>query len=175
MEPIAPAEGEGAADQPPMPADRPVLADQIICLARLALALPVDLLHPLPQPVPPDDLRNVGQRPQEFGGDGQGCRIGRGDDDPGGLRWAGGAVDQVSRPPGLGVPVPERPLDLGPVAGLVRVGPGQFPGGFLRGMSLVDQGLDCPGRVHAQYVGQADPAERRLELPIRAGDAISRP
>src|ERR671936_180269 len=59
---VVPAKREGAADEGPVPPDGEVRADLIATPAQGCLGLLVALLHPHPQAIESDDLRQVGGR-----------------------------------------------------------------------------------------------------------------
>ena len=125
-----------------MAADGSVGADLEVGPAEFVLDLFVALLDPVPQPVDPHDLGEVGGQVGRVG-DARGVGSGQtGGQIPGCLRRQGGRVggghDQAdvpvrappaepgfSGPPGGSVPVAEGALDACPVPGVVGVGPGQ--------------------------------------------------
>src|SRR5438309_5716467 len=59
---VVPAEGEGAADQGPVPPDGSIGAHLVVAPAQCPLCLLVALLHPVPQAVQADDLGHVSRR-----------------------------------------------------------------------------------------------------------------
>lgn len=145
-EPGVPTEGERAGNQGLVAAYGGVGADLEVGPSEFVLDLFVALLDPVSNAVDPDDFVQVSGG---FGTVGLAGAAGAGQvggQVPGGLRGQrsriGGGHDQadvpvgppeaeggVGGPPGLGAPVAEGPLDLGPVSGILGVCPGQGPGG----------------------------------------------
>src|SRR5947209_17164561 len=59
---VVPAEREGTADQHPVAPDGTITPHLVVAPAQRSSGLLVALLHPVPQPVQPHDLGEVGRR-----------------------------------------------------------------------------------------------------------------
>ncbi len=188
VEPGSPAEAERAVDQGLVPADRDIGADLEIGPAQLVFDLLVALLDPVADRVYPHDLgqargrvRTVwlaraagpGQvRDQVPGGLGrQSGRVGGGNHQAPGAVRPPPAQRRINSPPGLGMPVAERPGHWAPVARIVRAVPGQRAGRIDRGVRIRAMGPGPAARLerhHERQPGLRQLGAEPVLVPVRA-------
>jgi hypothetical protein len=188
--PCLPTKRERACDQRPVPADGPIRGNLQVGPTELTLDLLVALLDPVPQPIQPHHLGQVGPlgaaagRSSQVGQQvpaavhGQPGRVGGGHHQPQPPIRTPAGQSGVGCPPGVGVAIAEAPPDASPLARLPGTLPAELTGRLDRSMGRLRRRPGALARLEGQHqpdlgrtqdLGEARGCRRRSSRPPPPG------